>query len=108
MFVGRKKELNKLERLYSSNRFEFAVIYGRRRVGKTTLIREFCKNKKAIYTVGREANTRTNLENISRDIFHITMPDAENNSTFSSWEGVFDYIGKNAANTLLHSWLLVL
>lgn len=94
MFIGRKKELDKLERLYSSNRFQFVVIYGRRRVGKTTLIQEFCKNKKAIYTVGREANPQTNLENISRDICHITMPDAENNTIFTNWESVFDYIGK--------------
>lgn len=45
MFVGRESELIKLEKMYSTNEFQFAVIYGRRRVGKTTLIREFLKNK---------------------------------------------------------------
>ena len=40
MFVGRESELIKLEKMYSTNEFQFAVIYGRRRVGKTTLIRE--------------------------------------------------------------------
>ena len=44
MFVGRESELIKLEKMYSTNEFQFAVIYGRRRVGKTTLIREFLKN----------------------------------------------------------------
>lgn len=34
MFIGRDSELNALERLYKSDKFEFAVIYGRRRVGK--------------------------------------------------------------------------
>lgn len=43
MFVGRKRELEKLEAMYSSGQFEFAVFYGRRRVGKTTLINEFAK-----------------------------------------------------------------
>ena len=43
MFVGRESELTKLEKMYSTNEFQFAVIYGRRRVGKTTLIREFLK-----------------------------------------------------------------
>jgi AAA+ ATPase superfamily predicted ATPase len=38
MFVGRKQELTKLNKMYESAKFEFAVIYGRRRVGKTTLI----------------------------------------------------------------------
>lgn len=101
VFVGRKKELTKLEQLYSSNRFEFAVIYGRRRIGKTTLIQEFCKNKKAIYAVGREANSQTNLENISKDIFRITMPNAENNTVFTTWENVFDYIEKTSVEERL-------
>ncbi len=46
MFVGRQQELKKLNAMYESGQFEFAVIYGRRRVGKTTLIKEFCKVKK--------------------------------------------------------------
>ena len=41
MFIGRERELNALEKLYTSNKFEFAVIYGRRRVGKTFLVKEF-------------------------------------------------------------------
>lgn len=48
MFVGRESELIKLEKMYSTNEFQFAVIYGRRRVGKTTLIREFLKNKESL------------------------------------------------------------
>ena len=48
MFVGRERELQKLESMYESDQFEFAVFYGRRRVGKTTLINEFCKNKKTM------------------------------------------------------------
>ena len=49
MFVGREKELTALNRLYAGDRFEFVVIYGRRRVGKTTLINQFLKEKKNIY-----------------------------------------------------------
>ena len=48
MFIGRENELNTLNRLYNSDKFEFTVIYGRRRVGKTALINEFvnqCKTK---------------------------------------------------------------
>lgn len=46
MFIGRNQELKKLNKMYESGRLEVAVIYGRRRVGKTTLITEFCKDKK--------------------------------------------------------------
>ena len=41
MFIGREKELENLNRLYASDKFEFAVLYGRRRVGKTAIINEF-------------------------------------------------------------------
>ena len=57
MFIGRERELAALSRLYGSERFEFAVIYGRRRVGKTALIREFIKDKRAIYFMGVEYNS---------------------------------------------------
>ena len=45
VFIGREKEINVLNEKYISNKFEFFIIRGRRRVGKTTLIREFCKDK---------------------------------------------------------------
>ena len=49
MFIARENELNVLEGRYSSDHFEFAMIYGRRRIGKTRLIEEFVKNKKCIF-----------------------------------------------------------
>lgn len=48
MFVGRQKELDGLNKQYNSGHFEMTVVYGRRRVGKKTLIKEFLKEKKAI------------------------------------------------------------
>lgn len=42
MFIGRTKELAELERRYAQPGFQFPVIYGRRRIGKTRLIRNFC------------------------------------------------------------------
>ena len=68
MFVGRKRELEKLEAMYSSGQFEFAVFYGRRRVGKTTLINEFCKNKKTIFFVASEAARQENLQLFSKAV----------------------------------------
>ena len=52
MFIGRDRELASLNRLYASDRFEFTVIYGRRRVGKTALINQFiCDKKQSILWV---------------------------------------------------------
>lgn len=46
--IGRKKELKKLKELYNSNSAEFLVVYGRRRVGKTYLIKQFFNTKSCV------------------------------------------------------------
>lgn len=43
--VGRKKELEELEKLYESSRPEFVSVYGRRRVGKTFLVKNAFKDR---------------------------------------------------------------
>ena len=58
----------KLNEMYNSTRFECAVVYGRRRVGKTTLIREFVKGKRAIYFAASESTALDNLSALSRCI----------------------------------------
>ena len=45
VIVGRKQEIEELERLYHSDRPEFVAVYGRRRVGKTFLIKQALKDK---------------------------------------------------------------
>ena len=40
-FVGRERELTKLDKIYSSKKQNVALIYGRRRVGKSELIKHF-------------------------------------------------------------------
>ena len=68
MFIGRERELGALEKAYGSNKFEFVVLYGRRRVGKTALISRFIDGKPAIYFMGVESNAKQNLENFSKSI----------------------------------------
>ncbi|MBC3802988.1 AAA family ATPase [Acetobacterium fimetarium] len=74
MFVGRKRELKKLEEMYQSGQFECAVFYGRRRVGKTTLIDHFCQGKKTIYFTATEGTAKDNLAAMSRAILSVTSP----------------------------------
>ena len=47
--IGRKKEQKELERIYNSNKAEFVVVYGRRRVGKTYLVREYFEDRLDFY-----------------------------------------------------------
>ena len=56
--IGRKTEINELERLRDSGRSEFVMVYGRRRVGKTFLIREFFHNEFAFQVTGIARGTR--------------------------------------------------
>ena len=43
-FIGRKEELAELNERFVSGRFEMGVVYGARRIGKTSLLKEFAKN----------------------------------------------------------------
>lgn len=91
MFIGRKRELAALERLYESGKFEFAVIYGRRRVGKTALISRFIEDKKAIYFTGVESSEKQNLENLSANIFEYATGDRAE-SSFVSFQAALEYV----------------
>ena len=56
-FYDREKELDELERVrkLTGRSLHFTVISGRRRIGKTELVKQFCKGKKSIYFfVGRK------------------------------------------------------
>ena len=91
MFIGRERELQTLNSLYNSNRFEFAVIYGRRRVGKTALINEFTKDKDTIFFTGIETTAKENLDNFSGCIMEYNTGIAAD-STFSSFRSAFEYV----------------
>jgi len=66
MFLGREKELKMLRNYYDSNTFEFGVIHGRRRVGKTTLLKESITGKRSLYLIAQQANSKTNLDLFSQ------------------------------------------
>ncbi|MCL2032577.1 MAG: ATP-binding protein [Methanomassiliicoccaceae archaeon] len=90
---GRIHELKSLEELYKRDEFTFAVVYGRRRVGKTSLINEFITrgDKKAIRFTATEDTNLVNLENFSQSVFS-AYPEMSFLGTFRSWETAFDFI----------------
>ena len=90
MFIGRDEELAALERLYKSDKFEFVVIYGRRRVGKTALINHFVNDKKSIYFMGIESNEKQNLENLSKSIIEFSSG-MQTETYFASYQVALEY-----------------
>lgn len=93
MFIGREREVAALDRLYESNKFEFAVIYGRRRVGKTALINHFIDDKESIYFMGVESNEKQNLENFSKSIIEYSSG-IEAETSFLSFQAALEYVFK--------------
>lgn len=96
MFLGREYEIEELNRLYKKEGFQFAIIYGRRRVGKTSIIGEFCKDKRNIFYVAIERNDVGALASFSHKILEV-FPQAKNIiDVFASWEKAFEYIYEQA------------
>lgn len=84
MFVGRKKELDALNSRYKSNRKEFGVLYGRRRIGKSSILNEFLKGKKGILFQAKQDNSYGNLKSFSYEVDHLlNLPDT---FVFASWQ----------------------
>ena len=96
MFVGRQEELNKLEHLYAQGGFQMVVVYGRRRVGKTTLIREFAKDKPALFFTALEQSDQNNLADFSRAI-QVFFELPQGMGSFASWSAAFDYLAQRCA-----------
>ncbi len=65
MFIGRKTELAELESRFASGRFEMGVVYGARRIGKTSLLKKFTENKPALYFQAKESNELDNRTSFS-------------------------------------------
>lgn len=92
MFIGRQRELKSLNEKYKNGQFEFAVIYGRRRVGKTTLINEFIKDKESIVYSGIETNAKNNLESLSKSIYSLSEDFSNTKGSFSSFQEALETV----------------
>lgn len=92
MFYCREEELNILNRRYKKGRFECIIIYGRRRVGKTALINEFCKGKPTIYFSALSASAQENLEALSGAIYTFRHPEGAAAPAYRSFEDALDEI----------------
>lgn len=86
MFIGREKQLKFLEDRYKKEKFEFIVIRGRRRIGKSTLIKEFCKNKKdVILYLAQERNKADSLLLFSK----VVNQYLKNSATYQDFQDLF-------------------
>ena len=101
MFYCREEELRVMNRRYKKGKFECIVIYGRRRVGKTALINEFCKDKPTVYFSALNASSRENLEALSKAVYLYKEPEGVHVPTYQSYEDVLDEITEISMHTRL-------
>ena len=90
MFIGREKELEELVEKINNDRFESILIYGRRRIGKTELIKEATKsaNSKVIYYECKRALLNDNLKDFNNEINNVLKTEF----TFDSFRKMFKYL----------------
>lgn len=93
-FYGRECELEELNNLYKKEGFKFVVVFGRRRVGKSSLIQKFIdEDKKSnISFMALEQNDKQNLDSFSKVVIDKYGAAKSYLSSFPSWEKAFDYI----------------
>ena len=100
MFIGRKNELRVLEETYKKPGFQMTVIYGRRRIGKSRLITEFIKNKRASYYVASQSSFQDNVKKWSAGFIMDLFPTMEGMS-FDNPESFFQFIGNSCTEEKL-------
>jgi hypothetical protein len=86
VFIDRKAELANLEARYRSGHAELFVLYGRRRVGKTELLRHFCADKPHVFFIATLSSDLDQLAAFSQDIWRLTHADAPAGFSPSPWE----------------------
>jgi AAA+ ATPase superfamily predicted ATPase len=97
-FVDRKEELAALDRLASESRPQFVILFGRRRLGKTTLLLEFAARSglPALYWVASKQSEavlqRSLYETCAR---FLDIPPPPGMVTPSSWTGIFQFLAEN-------------
>lgn len=89
MFIGREAELSFLQDKYDERRGQLVVLYGRRRVGKTETLREFCKGKPHIFYSCTQSTDKVQLSKFSKQMFKENIPAKKYISEFSDWESAF-------------------
>jgi AAA+ ATPase superfamily predicted ATPase len=81
-----------MNRLYGSKEHQVVVIYGRRRVGKTSLINEFCKDKRAIFFSALESTAEKNLRALSKTVNSLLRPESSVQPEYTSFDDVLTEI----------------
>jgi len=97
-FTGRERELALLNEIYNRPGGQFLVLYGRRRIGKTSLLAHWLKPLKgrSLFWSATQTSTRNQLRHFSQALFRFLYPDSQVDSSFQyeSWESAFSELAR--------------
>ena len=98
MFIGRDAELRMLEDAYRSAKSELVIVYGRRRIGKSALIRKFAENKPhaMLFEALEQEHTDVQLMHFSTQLARYLAEPLLKDASFKDWEQAFDYLTRHA------------
>ena len=88
-FFNRQDELKALEERWDSDRAEYMVIYGRRRIGKTELILRFADRRRCLYFEATSGTKNDHLADISELLAELTGRPLLRQQPLTSWGAVF-------------------
>ncbi|MBE5822298.1 MAG: hypothetical protein E7311_06930 [Clostridiales bacterium] len=94
MFVGREEEIDFLNKIYQSEKFELVIIYGRRRVGKTELIKKFCEDKSNIFYTAQNNNREQALQNFSDKVYNFFSKSEYVDRKDMNYSHIIEYLTK--------------
>lgn len=96
-FQARQAELGLLERLWNKNGAQLMILYGRRRIGKTALIKEWVRNSgpNSLYWTARTSPSEVQLRYFSQALYNFANPQlqAPEEFTYGNWEQAFQQAG---------------
>jgi uncharacterized protein len=94
MFIGRQIELDILNRAYKLDKAQLVAIYGRRRIGKSSLVESFLVNKKKCYTFEaiEDQNTESQIQHFIAQLSAQINDPLLNQMIFNNWDDVFKYL----------------
>lgn len=103
MLIGRENEMQDLSALYEAKGFQFAAVYGRRRVGKTRLISEFIVGKQAVYFTATQNEHEVLLRDFTKAVSEAFPDNAllHNMESFTSFDAAFSFIADEAKDKKL-------
>lgn len=94
MFYNRQAELAWLNEKFDSGDTELLIFWGRRRVGKTYLLREFCKQKNGIFLMSTTSSAQDNLKSFSQELAEYFDDERLQRTPIQNWEDLFLYLNE--------------